>query len=115
MYQKFHYWLNLQFVSFTTHAGVIFTEGQEWQEQRRFTMRSLRDFGFGKKSLESIIQQEICELIENLQKECRSGAPISTTNKFNPAVLNAIWTIMMGERFKQDDPELAKAIGVLTA
>ena len=30
--------------------GIVFNDGKEWSEQRRFTLRTLRDFGFGKSS-----------------------------------------------------------------
>jgi hypothetical protein len=36
-------------------------------EQRRFTLRHLRDLGFGKKSLEGIILEEAEVLIKKLQ------------------------------------------------
>jgi methyl farnesoate epoxidase/farnesoate epoxidase len=36
-------------------------------EQRRFTLRHLRDLGFGKKSLEGIILDEAEVLIKKLQ------------------------------------------------
>ncbi|XP_075227318.1 putative cytochrome P450 304a1 isoform X2 [Lycorma delicatula] len=30
--------------------GIIFTEGDKWLEQRRFMLRNMRDFGFGRRS-----------------------------------------------------------------
>jgi hypothetical protein len=73
----------------------------------------LRDFGFGKKSMESIIHDEVSDLIERFKQN--SGKPMSIDNAFNAAVVNAIWSVMTGERFKQDDPELMRAISLLTA
>ena len=29
--------------------GIFFTDGMYWREQRRFTLRHLRDFGFGRR------------------------------------------------------------------
>jgi methyl farnesoate epoxidase/farnesoate epoxidase len=91
---------------------LIFTEGDQWLEQRRFTLRHLKDFGFGKKTMESVIQEEVSDLIERFKET--AGKPISTENAFNAAILNAIWSIIAGDRFKQDDPELMKAIRLLT-
>jgi hypothetical protein len=59
--------------SFTSHktraplAGFFFNDGPFWAEQRRFSLRHLRDFGFGKRSLEGIIMDEAEELIKRLQ------------------------------------------------
>ncbi len=36
--------------------GLMFSNGQEWVEQRRFATRSLKDFGFGTMSMEEVIQ-----------------------------------------------------------
>ena len=33
--------------------GIIHNSGAVWQEQRRFALRALRDFGFGKKVTQS--------------------------------------------------------------
>lgn len=47
-------------------AGIFFTEGELWHEQRRFTLRYLRDFGFGRRfqSLEIDIQDELNSFID---------------------------------------------------
>ena len=39
------------------------TDGQLWSEQRRFTVRHLKDLGFGKTSLEGLMLQEVSDLM----------------------------------------------------
>ena len=48
-------------------VGILFSEGHNWNEMRRFTLRNLRDFGMGKTSLEGLVQSEITELMDHLQ------------------------------------------------
>lgn len=47
-------------------AGIFFTENDLWHEQRRFTIRYLRDFGFGRRfeTLELEIQSQIAQYID---------------------------------------------------
>ena len=73
-------------------------------EQRRFTLRHLRDFGFGKNSGEELITNEMKEFIQGLEKNI--GKPISLNKSFGVAVLNTLWMIMSGVRYEQDDPRL---------
>ena len=44
--------------------GIINTQGSHWETQRRFSLKTLKDFGFGKQSLEAAINIEIDEIIE---------------------------------------------------
>ena len=63
--------------SFTGMEGVAFSEGKTHQEQRRFMITTLKDFGFGKSNMESIINKEVrrfCDsadevLISDINKE----------------------------------------------
>lgn len=49
-----------------TKIGIFFRDGISWHEQRRFALRNLRDFGFGRRfdSFEKEIEIEISTLID---------------------------------------------------
>lgn len=49
--------------------GIFFTDGQKWFEQRRFTLRYLRDFGFGRRfdSLEQEIHVQLGQYIDMIK------------------------------------------------
>lgn len=93
--------------------GLIFNTERSWMEQRRFTLKSLRDFGFGKKSMETIVYDEINELIDTFKT--MTGKPMQTQNKFNAAVLNALWSMVTGQRYSHDNPLLQDLIKRLTS
>ncbi len=42
------------------------TDGGLWKEQRRFTIRHLKDMGFGKSSVEIFMVDEIHDLIQDI-------------------------------------------------
>ncbi|CAG7732547.1 unnamed protein product [Allacma fusca] len=84
--------------------GVVASSGQEWVEQRRFTLRHLRDFGFGKMAGEELIMFEVNDLLSKFSKDV--GNPVSLSKTFNMAILNILWRITTGNRYEQDDPQL---------
>ena len=57
------------------------SEGAEWKEQRRFTLRVLKDFGLGKSSMESLIHEEVDAFNDSLKQQC--GTPVDTRHRFN--------------------------------
>ncbi|CAG7786840.1 unnamed protein product, partial [Allacma fusca] len=91
--------------------GIMLTSGQEWQDQRRFTLRHLRDFGFGKNYMEQLILEEVDETIHWLKSH--EGEPLSINRKFYLAVINSLFTIMAGKRFSHTDPELRNIFEML--
>lgn len=50
-------------------SGIFFSEGHVWHEQRRFVLRYLRDFGFGRRfdELELELNEELLELVDFLK------------------------------------------------
>ena len=53
--------------------GIIDTEGSTWVEQRRFALKHLRDLGFGRKALDSVMNEEADQVIDRLILQSKSG------------------------------------------
>jgi methyl farnesoate epoxidase/farnesoate epoxidase len=86
----------------------MFTEGDFLREQRRFTLRHLRELGFGRTSSENLIHEEIHELIEEIKISASSNPDSVVDFKalFNPTLINILWAFIAGKRYKHDDEEL---------
>ncbi|XP_013865520.1 cytochrome P450 2K1 [Austrofundulus limnaeus] len=82
--------------------GIIFSNGDSWKEMRRFALKTLRDFGMGKKLSEEIITKECCFLIDEF--EHFEGKPFSDTKAINCATSNVISVLLFGRRFDYKDP-----------
>ena len=87
-----------------TDTGLIFTSGPLWQEQRRFTLRHLRDLGFGKTSIEDQMMEVIVELIEEIKESSRSdpNGRVEFKSMFSVPVINILWAILAGQRLERD-------------
>ncbi|ODN00908.1 Cytochrome P450 2J5 [Orchesella cincta] len=95
------------------NIGLINAEGKIWADQRRFTVRQLRDFGFGKSSMESMIMEEVNEMKDRLL--AYKGRPIDDIkNMLSLAMLNSLWSIVAGTRYSQDDPKLRELARQIT-
>jgi len=84
--------------AFNKRLGFFFTDGQFWIDQRRFSLRNLRDLGFGKRSLEVIILDEAEELIKRLEPN-----DIQTSGFFNLPAINILWSVLGGDRLSTND------------
>ncbi|TKR59724.1 hypothetical protein L596_029356 [Steinernema carpocapsae] len=49
--------------------GLIFNEGPDWQDQRRFSLHTLRNFGFGRNIMQVKIMEEAKHRFEVLEKQ----------------------------------------------
>ncbi|XP_067013413.2 methyl farnesoate epoxidase [Anabrus simplex] len=91
------------------HLGIMFNDGPAWAEQRRFTLRHLKEFGFGKTSMESLIIEEVHDLLEAV-----GNKTLQVSGLFNISSVNVLWGVMAGMRYKRDDPELRNLLDNLT-
>lgn len=80
-----------------------------WEVHRRFLLRQLRDFGFGKRNMEELIMEEVKETIDRL-KSFPEGLVEDIKGIFQIAVVNSLWMIVGNRRFKHDDPKIHKMI-----
>ncbi|XP_028996276.1 cytochrome P450 2K1-like isoform X2 [Betta splendens] len=93
---------------FTEGNGVVWANGDSWKEMRRFVIRSLKDFGMGKKVCGEKIIEESHHLVGEIEKF--KGEAFDTTQTLSFAVANIICSMVYGSRFEYDDPRFAPLV-----
>uniref|UniRef100_A0A1I8FYX5 Cytochrome P450 n=1 Tax=Macrostomum lignano TaxID=282301 RepID=A0A1I8FYX5_9PLAT len=84
--------------------GLLFSEGPLWQDQRRFALRVLRDFGLGRSLSEQQIQTEAQELARHLSDY--NGQETDVKSHITKAVVNVIAGLVFAQRSGYEDPKL---------
>lgn len=78
--------------------GITSTDGPLWQEHRPFTVKLLRNVGFGKTPMEREIQKQMFKLLNYIENNnCK---PISPKSMVSNAVMNVLWKYVAGNFFK---------------
>ena len=85
----------------------MLTNGDQWSHQRRFALKTLKDFGFGKQFLESTINTEIDEMIT---KYSLHQGDIKIGSDFNIPVISILWKIVSGSRITMDSTESVRMV-----
>ncbi|XP_047118332.1 probable cytochrome P450 304a1 [Schistocerca piceifrons] len=105
--------------------GINFRVGPELMEQRRFTLRYLRDFGFGRRSdhLESEIEAEMMELVELIRGERKDEAVVQPPSGGDgslhvllpdtlfPGFINGFMSVVAGSRLPQTADGVCRYLG----
>ncbi|XP_042208886.1 cytochrome P450 2L1-like [Homarus americanus] len=86
------------------NAGIISSVGDVWQQNRRFALQHLKYFGMGKSKLESSVQREALNLLNDL--EASVGIPTELTWNINMAILNVTWQLAAARSYSVDDKEI---------
>lgn len=85
-----------------TARGVVFSKGDIWHTNRRFSLRQLKNLGMGKSALSSAVHAQALKLVEALKEEAGKPGPI--TPALNVAIVNVIWQMIASKQFERDDP-----------
>lgn len=97
--------------------GVMLTDSEFWKEQRRFSLRHLREFGFGRRDMSAMVEEEAENIIKYFKERMRAtGGKVveyEMETLFNVHVLNTLWTMLAGIRYKNDDKNLKHLQDVL--
>ncbi|XP_075043089.1 cytochrome P450 2A13-like [Mixophyes fleayi] len=91
--------------------GVIFSNGECWKQMRRFSVKTLRNFGMGKRSIEERIQEEGHYLVETFRES--NGTPINPSCHFSQVTANIICSIIFGNRFAYEDPDFRRLMHII--
>ena len=90
-------------MKFIFSSGVIASSGTDWRNMRSFSLSALRDFGFGKRSLQSRVIEEIENVLQEVEKNV--DKPFNIRHLLQISVSNIICSIVFGERYDYKDPE----------
>lgn len=99
--------------------GLLLTDEEFWVEQRRFVLRHLREFGFGKRTMAELVQEEAVQLVEDFKEKISKskdgkGRVFEMRDAFNVGVLNTLWSMMASRRYEKEDKELKDLQALLT-
>ncbi|XP_058828153.1 probable cytochrome P450 305a1 [Topomyia yanbarensis] len=90
--------------------GVTFTDGAYWEEHRCFIVRTLKEVGYGRNSMNELIKRELEEVIQIIDD---LEGPVTSGQLFPISVLNVLWTLATGKRIERDDNMLKELIDIL--
>uniref|UniRef100_A0A8C4THZ7 Cytochrome P450, family 2, subfamily V, polypeptide 1 n=1 Tax=Erpetoichthys calabaricus TaxID=27687 RepID=A0A8C4THZ7_ERPCA len=91
--------------------GVVLSSGYRWKQHRRFMLTTLRNFGVGKKSLESTIIEELGYFRQAIQEE--QGKPFEPHFLINNAIANIICSMVFGRRFEYSDQRFQELLHLI--
>ncbi|XP_076176144.1 methyl farnesoate epoxidase isoform X2 [Ptiloglossa arizonensis] len=98
-----------------TPQGLLFTDADVWNNQRRFALRTLRQFGFGKYSMDHILQQDAISLTNIVTKLSKDESIMNLHSFISAAVFSHLWYILEGTKYDvgAESSELKEVIHVI--
>lgn len=98
---------------FVKSSGLASASGPGWREHRLFTLKTLKEFGLDKLSLEKNILEEISALQKHMNEF--AGKAFDISEMLHTAVSNVICSLVFGTRFEHDDPDFVNCLEKINA
>ncbi|KAF8370475.1 hypothetical protein PRIPAC_76904 [Pristionchus pacificus] len=86
----------------TDNGGVLFSDGDNWREQRRTAISILRDFGMGKNAMEAQVKSSMDECMRNLDN-IKDKSRVDFRWPLQILVANVVNEVLFGYHYKYDD------------
>ncbi|KAI1710514.1 cytochrome p450 domain-containing protein [Ditylenchus destructor] len=87
-------------LKFKSAAGVVFTDGDLWRDQKRFALQVLRDFGLGKNSMQERVLTEVETLCGKVDIDIENGVKEhNIASHIDIGVGSVINVLLFGYRF----------------
>ena len=74
-----------------TVAGVLLTDEGFWQDQRRFVLRHLREFGFGRRTMAELVEEEAEQLVKAFQQKLDGSQVGKVVTIFARRYIFCVW------------------------
>ncbi|KAJ8009995.1 hypothetical protein DPEC_G00069950 [Dallia pectoralis] len=97
----------------TRGYGLAISNGERWQQLRRFTLTTLRDFGMGRKRMDEWIQEESQHLIDSVRST--KAMPFDPQPFLSRTVSNVICSLVFGQRFSYEDDNFRHLLTILSS
>lgn len=91
--------------------GISGSSGNLWKGTRAFTISALRDFGFGKQSMEAKLMEEVEAFLTVISNT--NGEPFDIKNVCYTSVSNVICSLIFGRRFEHGDEAFETLLDLL--
>uniref|UniRef100_A0A1I8HYQ3 Cytochrome P450 n=1 Tax=Macrostomum lignano TaxID=282301 RepID=A0A1I8HYQ3_9PLAT len=94
------------FKKLTRGCGIIFTEGDVWNQQRRLSLRTLRDFGFARKRTVEMVDEQLDSMFNGFDEIAALYEPVQLLETFLLASNAIVAEMTLGQKFEADDPAM---------
>lgn len=94
-----------------TRKGITCTDGALWHEHRIFTMKQMKNIGYGRSPMEDHIIQEADDLIDYIDN--LNENPIWPGTFLATSVINVLWFLTTGQHLKRNDERLNTLLSLL--